>query len=465
MLILVLVISNTSPTQHIAATHWANKTTKLKAIGLLNANVHDHGKFVTSITTRDKLKTSPNTRSVTGTINKVLSLPKKILIWLTGRSPTSTVEVPFNKSYTENYRYLIPRAAFFDNRIRGEYNNATVILTHGIKSKVKVVGCVIDGHYTDKVELNAVSISGWVHEMMRLCTHDDFFIFCFDTPGRNNSKVSVMYENPKNKSEIFITESEYPLFVPKSRETSRDFNLSIMTCTTVFGTPSHIGEWLRYQKMIGVDFVYINAVETFLHGEAYNDTILQESIKNGFVQLMVWKEYLKPGTLFYHSQALYYLNCVYRFQGIYEYAIMCDTDDFLITTHGKDIRQILRSLFDSDPKLGGVHTLGQLLHYPFSPKQKVGGIQLQWLRYYEPGADFSFNEILAGNLSRYIKSQPGLEENNFKSIHKLSATSDVGIHKVAGQMMGYTWIHAPIDMMYVAHLRKGAYHHDKNNCL
>ena len=450
LLILVHKVGFTSPTQHhniITASRSAYRRSEL-----VQTNVDDHGKTVTSIATHYKLKSLPNTGSANGIIDNLLSLPKKVLVWLGDRSPTSTIQVPFNESYTENYRYLIPRAAFFDNRVRRKYKNATVILTHVIKSKVTLVGCVVDGHFTDKVELNAMNINDWIHKKQPLCTHDNFLIFCFDTPGRNNSKVSVMYENPKNKSEIFITESEHSLFVPKSREISKDFNLSIMTCTTVFGTPPHIGEWLRHQKMIGVDFVYINAVETFLHGDAYNDTFLQESIINGFVQLMVWKEYLKPGALFYHSQALYYQNCVYRFQGIYDYAIMSDTDDFVIPTHGRDFRQILQFLFDSDPKPRGIHIIDRFFCYPFCHKQKVGGIQLKWLRYFEPGGDFNFNEILAGNFSQYMKSQPGLDEGNFKSIHKLSATSDVGIHKVSRQMMGYTWIHVPRDMVYMAHL-------------
>jgi hypothetical protein len=426
--------------------------------------VDDQGKFMAS---REKFNSLPDTGSVTDII---LSLPKKISVWLTDRSPTSStvlVQVPFNECYTEDYRYLIPRVAFFDTRVRKIYNNVTVILTHAIKSKVKLVGCVVDGHFTDKVELNEVSVNGWIHMMQPLCTHDNFLIFCFDTPGRNNSKVSVLYENPKNKSEILITDSEHSLFVPKSRELSKHFNSSIMTCTTVFGSPTHIGEWLRYQKMIGVDFVFMNAVESFLHGDAYNDTFLQESIKNGFVQLMVWKEYLKPGALFYHAQSLYYQDCVYRFQGIYEYAIMCDIDDFVIVTDGRDIRQIIQSQFDSDPKFRGVHTVGQFLQYSFRRKQKVGGIQLKWVRYYEPDGNFNFNysKILAGKFSQYMKAQPGLDEGNFKSIHKLSATSDVGIHKISGQMKGYTWIDVPRDVAYVAHLRVRESHHDMNKCL
>jgi hypothetical protein len=47
---------------------------------------------------------------------------------------------------------------------------------------------------------------------------------------------------------------------------------------------------------------------------------------------------------------------------ISSYVVMCDIDDFVIVTDGGDIRQIIKSQFDSDPKLRGVHTLGQFLH-------------------------------------------------------------------------------------------------------
>lgn len=290
-LLTLVVVSYSSSTLPVTITH----AREFKAIGVngLNASVDYHSKSITSLVTHEKIKLLPNRRNASSMIDIIFSLPKKFSDWLANKTPTSKVliQVPFNQSYAEGYRHLIPRAAFLDNRVRGEHNNATVILTHGIKSKVKVVGCVTDGHFTEKIELKEVSINGWVHIMHPECTHDNFFIFCFDTPGHNNSKVSVMYENPKNRSEIFITDSEHFLFVPKSREISEHFNLSIMVCTTVYGSPLYIGEWLRYQKLIGVDFVYMNAVETFLNGDEYNDTFLQESIKSGFVGLKVWREY------------------------------------------------------------------------------------------------------------------------------------------------------------------------------
>lgn len=432
------MLNYTRPAQHSTTTHLVYRPKELIGFSAIRANVGVHDNFVIS-TLDNKTETVADTGSVSeGIADKFFALPEKISTWynsITGGNPESfmTLDIPFNKSYSKNYSYLIPRAAFFDKRVRGDYKNATVILTHVIKSMVKPLGCIVDGHPTFKVELKAISINRWIHTWHPECTHDNVLIFCFDTPGRNNSKVSVIYENPKNKFEIFITDSEHPLFVPNSRENSKKFVSSVMACTTVFGTPPYFGAWLRYQKTIGVNLVYINAAETFLCGDAYKDTFLQESIRNGFVQLKVWTEYLKPGALFYHSQALYYQNCIYRFQGVYKYAIMGDFDDFVIPARGKDINKILQTIFD--------------------PKPKLGGIQLDWLRYFEPDGGFNYDIILAGNFIRYIEANPGMDERNHKSIHKLSATSDVGIHKIAGQMKGHNWIRAPRNMVYMAHFK------------
>ncbi len=428
------------PTQHKATTNLAYRPKELVELNAVDTNVSDHGKFVT-FAIDNKLETLADTGSKTANIaDRMFALPKKILTWFhnfTGGTPDpesiSIVDIPSNKSYAESYGYLFPRAAFFDKRARGNYKNATVILTHVIKSMVKPVGCIVDGYHIFKVELKALRNNGWIHRRHPECTYDNVFIFCFDTPGRNNSKVSIMYENPKNKSEIFIIDSEHPLFVPKSRDNSKEFASSVMACTTVFGTPPYFGAWLRYQKTIGVDLVYVNAAETFLCVDAYKDTFLQESIRNGFVQLKVWKEYLKPGALFYHSQALYYQNCLYRFQGVYNYAIMSDFDDFLIPVRGKDIGEILQTIFDPNPKLGS--------------------ISLDWLRYFEPDGGFNYDVVLAGNFTQYIEAKPGTDEHNCKSIHKLSATSEVGIHAIAVQMKGYNRKHAARNAVYMAHFK------------
>ncbi len=350
------------------------------------------------------------------------------------------VNISFIKAITDTYSYLIPRVAFFDKRTRGRYKNATVILTHITKKHpIVVVACIVNGHYMSKVEVKSISLNKWIHQHHPECTHDDVVILCFDTPGRNNSKVSVVYENPIkfNTLEFFVTESEYPLFIPKSRETAKTFSSSIMVCTTVYGSPPYFGAWLRYQKTLGVDLVYINVVKSFLSSQAYNDSFFQESVRNGFVQLEVWKEHLKPGALFYHSQGLYYQNCLYRFQGVYNYAIMADVDDFVISREG-EIQQLLPDIFNNlDPKTG-----------------KLGSIRLVWIRYFEPKSGFNFTVIADGNLTQYVNVSQRIFEPGNKSIHKLSATSEVGVHEVTEQMQGYKWTTIPRRMLYMAHIKK-----------
>ena len=343
------------------------------------------------------------------------------------------VDLPFSKAVTD-LPYLLPRAAFFDKRVRGKNKNATVILAHIAKIPLNLVACIIDDHITREVMVKSLGLNKWIHMHHPQCTHDNVVIFCYNTSARNNSEVLIMYENPRNALELFTTESEHPLFVPKSREKSKTFASSVVVCTTVYDTPMYFGAWLRYQKTLGVDLVYINAMESFLSSKAFNDTFFQDSLSSGFVQLKVWKEYLNPEALFYHSQALYYQNCIFRFQGVYDYAIMGDTDDFLIPSGGQ-IHQILQDIFNPNPKLGS--------------------IQLNWIRYFEPMGGFNLTKdtIADGNLTRYVNASLAKDEHNHKSIHKLSVTSEVGVHIVSEQMKGYKWIHAPRNILYMAHIK------------
>ena len=344
------------------------------------------------------------------------------------------VDLPFSKAVTD-FPYLLPRAAFFDKRVRGKNKNATVILAHIAKIPLNVVACIVDGHITKGVRVRSLNVNKWIHRFHPDCTHDNIVIFCYNTPARNNSEVLIMYENPRKAWEHFTTESEHALFIPKSREKSKTFASSVVACTTVFDTPPYFGAWLRYQKTLGVDLVYINAMESFLSSKAFNDTFFQDSLSSGFVQLKVWKEYLIPEALFYHSQALYYQNCVFRFQGVYDYAVMLDTDDFVIPNGGQ-IHQILQDIFDPNPNLGS--------------------IRLTWIRYFEPVGGFNLTKdtIVDGNLTRYVNVSLGKDVRNFKSIYKLSVTSEAGIHIVGEQMQGYKWIHAPSNMLYMAHMKK-----------
>ena len=276
------------------------------------------------------------------------------------------VNISFRKAVANKIFHFLPRAAFFDNRERGKHKNTTVILGHMKKKQgnnnVVVVACKVGDYLIKLLEIKSLKINWWLHMRHPECTHDDVLIYCYDIPTlniSNNSVVSIVYVNPENRSEHIAVESEHSLFIPNERDSQSS---TVMACTTVFDTPPHFGAWIRYQKTLGVNMVHINAHESFLSNSSVNDSDFVESLQNGFVQLTVWKEYLPPGSSFYHSQALYYQYCLYRYLGVHDYCICADTDDFLISIDDKDF---------------GIH---KLIKKVFHDKS-IGSISLEWIRY------------------------------------------------------------------------------------
>lgn len=346
------------------------------------------------------------------------------------------INLPFNVTTHERYRHILVRAAYFDKRRYGRHQNATVLLAHVKKSIVNsnlVISCSINGHSAIEFDIKSLDLNNWIHTYHRECTYDDVLIYCYDIQARNNSRVLLVYENPNNRSEHFTTESEYPLFIPSHGKEER--TASVMTCTTVFDTPPHFGAWIRYQKTLGVSLVYINAHDSFTQSKEFNDSFFQKSLKNGFVHLQVWKEYLKPGALFYHSQGLYYQNCIFRFLGQYVYSIMSDTDDFLILRDGRPL------------------DIGHTLHSIFNLEKNTGSIRLKWVRYVQP-MNFTEEAIFDGNLTRHVDISLAAEEDDVKSIYKLSVTKEANIHFVAKMLPGYKSILIPRTVAYMAHIKR-----------
>jgi hypothetical protein len=354
-----------------------------------------------------------------------------------------TLEMSFGEAVTEDFHHVLPRAAYFDKRPRGKYKNSTVILVH-VTRTAKVVACKINDYLTKAMEVKPLSLNVWLHQKFKDCTHDDVLVVCYDTPGLNNSEVSIVYKNPENESLFISVASEYRLLIPKER---KSLNSTVMVCTTVFDTPPHFGAWIRYQKTLRVDMVHINAHESFLSSRSFNDSFFLKSLQNGFIQLQVWKEHLPPGALFYHSQALFYQDCLYRYLGVYDYCMCADTDDFLVLKDKKDpdIHGLVQNVFVNHDQW----------------KQLMNSVYLQWIRYLEPTKRLypPEEEIKDGNLMRYIKAVKGVNEGRFrtKSIYRLSVMAELGIHQSAIALEAknkWKFFHGvPEAIAYVAHIR------------
>ena len=356
------------------------------------------------------------------------------------------IEMSFDIAVTEDFHYVLPRAAYFDKRSRGKHKNATVLLTH-MTSNVKLVACKINNYTSRAFQVKPLKVNKWIRQKFSDCTHDNVLIFCYDSSGQNNSDVFIVYKNPENESELISVKSEYPLFIPQERKS----HSSVMVCTTVFDTPPHFGAWIRYQKTLGVDMIHINAQESFLSSHSFNDTFFLESLRNGFIQLQVWKEHLPPGATFYHSQALFYQDCLYRYIGVYDYCMCVDTDDFLVSM---------------DNQNSGIH---QLVGKLFSHKQ-TNSASLHWIRYLERKEGFIDPpelETLDGNLTKYINTSTHEDEGfgRTKSIYRLSAMVELGIHESVEFLSSkQTWkqfSHIHVTTAYVAHIKKNRRAMDK----
>ncbi len=310
------------------------------------------------------------------------------------------------------------------------------------KNNIIVTGCKVGDYLIQLPEIKSLKINSWLHMRHPECTHDDVLIYCYDIPTsivRNNSVVSVVYVNPENRSEHIAVESEHSLFIPRFNEHDSQSS-TVMACTTIFGTPPHFGAWIRYQKTLGVDMVHINAHESFLSSSSVNNSDFLESLQNGFVQLTVWKEYLPPGSSFYHSQALYYQYCLYRYLGVHDYCVCADTDDFLVSIDDKDfgIQKLVKKLFRD---------------------KSIGSTSLEWIRYVEPinGFDPPEESIKNGNLTQHSDTSIGEHDGDLsKSIYKLSAMLELGIHNSALFLPSKHFRHrtSPRSESYMVHIKK-----------
>ena len=115
---------------------------------------------------------------------------------------------------------LIVRAAYFDDRPRGNHRNSTVILIEiriSILKQNLIIGCAVGEHaITDKNKfgVHILKLTGWVHTYVPELSHDTVFADCFDLPVQNGSRAFVLYKRSANDNTITCVESGRPLMIP-----------------------------------------------------------------------------------------------------------------------------------------------------------------------------------------------------------------------------------------------------------
>ena len=126
--------------------------------------------------------------------------------------------------------------------------------------------------------------------------------------------------------------------------------LLTMTCIT----PLYVGKvplstdgllyyWLRYQKAIGVDHVHMIAEDTIVAAGYFNHPVFRAALKENYLSIDFWPEWFNSTEILYRSQHLAYNDCLYRFQGAYDYIVFSDADDFFVPVkESKSIKTYLK---------------------------------------------------------------------------------------------------------------------------
>ena len=340
---------------------------------------------------------------------------------------------------------IIVRAAYFDDRPRGNHTNSTVILIEVRISILKqnlIVGCAVGEHATtDKHNFGVHKLyqTVWVHKFLPWLSHDTVFVDCFDVPVvHNGSRAFVLYKRSANDSTILCVESERPLMIPAPyRPPAKNHNFSVaLCCAPIFGTPVLLTEWLRYQKTLAFDHVHLIADESFVKAGGLENKELKQGMQEGFVTMDVWKPWLNESQVFYYSQILAHEDCIYRLRGTYDYVMLMDADEFFTprVVNETEIHYYVNRCC-SDKSCGSCH-FHELMYYPdCGLKGKVGD---------------------DGNITRQLVSYTYLHQRyEGKSAHRSRAIVDAGCQWPNEFVTGYNFINFPLQLAYVAHVRKG----------
>lgn len=336
---------------------------------------------------------------------------------------------------------VIVRAVYLDPRPRNGYLNTSVFLVEMAKdllARGAVVACGTASGISTTFTVRIAGNSQWPHETEPQLTHDVAMIDCFGLPSTPpGSRAFLWYESVGDGegTQLYRAESQQRYFIPLPKRTHNEDDLRIVVCMAIVRDfPSYMKEFLRYYKYLGVDHVYMTGEDSFFrNGILENDEFVQKALTEGFISFTFWHQWLNTEQVFYHSQMLAHQDCIYRFQGTYDYAFLVDSDDHFI------------------PLVPERKTLD----FYVERYCRFGSCVFPWVEYF-PDCGQQWEQLGShGNVTNTLVSHNHHRMNKAgKSVHRLSAILDAGTHKSEVLLPGYNRMRVPPTIGYVAHIRR-----------
>ena len=348
-----------------------------------------------------------------------------------------------NKYYKDAHKdsnlLVIPRRAYYDHRSvwyqpeRGG-GKVVVLLTEMSDLAINTIkACKINGHITTSHTVIKEN-TNWVRKKFPHLTYSTVIVKCLRVPSEaleHGGKVHLIHKQETDNCYSQV-ESEQPLVVkhhkPGFVEKGQD---SVLICISVFKRPQFFNEWLKYQKHIGIDRIHVAADPSFSVNATSAYPYLREALDSGFVTMEVWSNPLGE-KVYYYSQLLKLQDCVMQNEGIFQYALLLDSDEFFnpLIAKEKSIGFYVRNLYQY---------------------KNVATVCFKWVKYFcqvhpSRAAD-------TGNLTATLDDYTDIRiRSERKCMHKLSGVLFIDIHSVNMAVKGFSIVNAR-NIAYIAHFK------------
>ena len=331
---------------------------------------------------------------------------------------------------------VVVRSVYLDKRLWNGHPSSYVFMVEierEVLSRGSLVKCQVGNQTSTTLDYMvpqlALDIDGWCHPL----SHQTIVVHCYLSPDSAPAgSTAVLFYKVDQSSPVVSRESEKPLAIPGPAvpRPSPDKPTIVSCIATQYGQPPFLGEWVRYQKTIGISHIQMIAEPSIHDSGALKDPSVKKAIDEGFLTVDIWHTWFSAGQIYDHSQLLAYEDCLYRFQGTYDYLFPHDADDFLVP-------------LISDQR--------QLPYYVNKHCSDVGTCELLWYQMCptcgvirETGEDGNVTDTLA-YFDRCRRAT--------KSVHKIPVTFDVSTHTGHKWAPGYKRAEVPAKDIYVAHIR------------
>ena len=325
---------------------------------------------------------------------------------------------------------VIPLRVFLDKRPSNDHDNATIILAQvrkGMYTGNQIIGCGVGDKLASSFEIVLLdAYKTYIHRVSPSLTHDEVIILCYDLQlTSSKARPFVTYRNAYNYPVNVETKTD---IITNNRVKASHFkNPTVLVCAAqIAGTEWLSEEWIQYHKKIGIDFIHLYTAQ------------LNKSLENshrGFLHIDLWQR----GGIYLESQSLQFMDCLYRYQGLFQYVLVYDTTDYFVPMMSNkfNIKDYIELMFDY------VHTGSVLLRrvvYSVDDSCK-----------FKP---LLHNMGVHANISSILGSQEFKELGVLtKAIHKISAAREITPQKAASLMPGYTTEMVSPNVGYVVHIR------------